>query len=111
MSLEALWTAEFGSNLGWVGAGVVIFETGRIFGGDGAYYYLGKAEVKNDLLEAEIEVTHFAGQPHSIFGSLNNFHLKLSGRFEEPVMELQGHLVANPALAIGVRLTKRAELP
>lgn len=45
MSIEALWTVTFGSNLGMSGAGVVVFETGRLFGGDPDYIYLGKYDV------------------------------------------------------------------
>ena len=109
--LEALWSVEFISNLGIFGAGVVVFETGRIFGGDSAYYYLGSCHVKNDTVVAEIEVNHYTGQPFSIFGHLDKFNLKLTGKIQEPTMELQGYLVENPSMVISVRLTKRADLP
>lgn len=109
--LEALWTAEFETNMGTFGGGVVVFETGRIFGGDSLYYYLGKAEVKNEIVEAEVEVTNHSGPPRSVFGPLEKFHLKLSGRLQRPVMELKGYLVENPSMGIVVRLTHRAELP
>jgi hypothetical protein len=46
MNLEALWTAEFIAEEG-TGAGVVIFETGRILGDDSSYYYLGRFEVSS----------------------------------------------------------------
>ncbi|MCL4503957.1 MAG: hypothetical protein M1438_19195 [Deltaproteobacteria bacterium] len=90
--LEALWSAEFVSNLQSFGAGVVIFETNRIFGGDSAYYYLGSCNVENQILNADIEVIHYAGQPFSIFGPLKKFHLKLSGKVQDNFMELQGYL-------------------
>ena len=109
--LEALWTAEFASNLGVFGAGVVVFETGRLFGGDSQYYYLGTCEVKNDILDADIEVTHFAGQGFSLFGNLQKFHLKVSGKLQEPVMDVNGYLKENQNLKIHIRLTRRAELP
>ena len=41
MSLEALWSVEFRSNLGNLGGGVVMFKTGRVLGGDGSFYFLG----------------------------------------------------------------------
>ena len=109
--LEALWTAEFSSNLGIFGAGVVVFETGRLFGGDSQYYYLGTCEVKNEVLEADIEVTHFAGQGFSLFGGLKKFHLKAEGKIKEPKMEISGYLKENPDLKIYIQLTRRAELP
>jgi hypothetical protein len=109
--LEALWSVEFVSNLKMFGAGVVVLETGRVFGGDSAYYYLGTCQVKNDIFKAEIKVIHYAGQAFSIFGPLDKFNLKLSGKIQEPIMELRGFLVENPQMKILIRLTKRADLP
>jgi len=108
--LEALWTIEFGSYEAF-GAGVVVFETGRIFGGDNQYYYIGNYDVKNDTVEGEVEVTHYSGPGYSVFGRLQKFHLKLSGKLQEPIMELQGFLIESPDKKIWVRCTKRAELP
>jgi len=76
--LEALWSVEFVSNLGIFGAGVVVFETERVFGGDSQYYYLGTCQVKYDNVEAEIEVTHYTGQKFSIFGPLEKFKVKVN---------------------------------
>jgi hypothetical protein len=46
MGIEALWSLEFVSTEDSYGAGVVIFETNKIFGGDSLYYYLGNYETK-----------------------------------------------------------------
>lgn len=40
--IEALWSVEFMSNLQGAGAGVAVFETGRVLGGDAGYTYVGK---------------------------------------------------------------------
>jgi hypothetical protein len=109
--LEALWSIEFVSNLGIYGAGVIIFETGRVFGGDSQYFYVGTCEVKHDNLEAEINVTHYHGQPFSIFGPLKKFKAKLTGKLQEPTMELNGFLLEDPNQRFIVRLIKRADLP
>ena len=109
--LEALWSVEFVSNLEAVGAGVAVFETGRVFGGDSQYYYLGSFRVVNGVAKADIEVNHYFGPLSSIFGPLTKFNLKLTGQPNNPVMELSGHLVENPKLQIYIRLTKRADLP
>ncbi len=109
--LEALWSVEFSSNLQIFGAGVVIFETNRVFGGDGQYYYLGSYEVKNGVMEAELEITHYSGEPYSIFGTVKNFKIMISGKLGEPVIEAQGYLVDAPDKIILLKLTKRAELP
>lgn len=39
--LEALWSVEFQSSFGLQGNGVVVFETGRVFGGDSTMIYVG----------------------------------------------------------------------
>ena len=110
--LEALWTVEFGSSMESYGAGVLVFETGRIFGGDSSYYYLGTFLVKNEIVEAEVEGTHYSGQAHSIFGFRHKFKLKLSGKPQVPLMELKAHFVDNPLVGeLSARLTWRAELP
>ena len=108
---EALWSVEFVSSQGVYGAGVAIFETGRIFGGDAQYFYIGKTDLKGDIVHADLEVTHYAGQPSSIFGLASKFHLKLSGKVQAPVMDLHGHLVEDPSQKIHIRCTKRADLP
>ncbi len=110
--LEGLWTIEFVSNVETYGAGVVVFESGRIFGGDNCYYYIGTFRVKNKIVEAEVEGTHYSGEAHSIFGFRHKFNLKLSGKPQVPVMELKAHFVDNPLVGeLSAHLTWRAELP
>lgn len=109
--LEALWTVEFLSNLGATGAGVVVFETGRVFGGDTQYYYLGDYKIEGETVSGEAEITHYGDQPYSVFGPMKKFRIKVSGKLSVPVMELKGHLVDNPSMKIVMRLTKRAGLP
>lgn len=110
--LEALWSAEFGSNSGFVGAGVVIFETGRIFGGDAQYYYTGKYNLENGVLDANVTVNCYSEGFGSIFGTdEQNFELKIQGKVEAPTMIAVGYRVDNSSMRIQLRLTKRAELP
>jgi len=107
---SVLWTIEFVGPVA-VGARVVVFETGRVFGGDAQYYYLGHCEVRDGTLHAEIEITHHAGQPSTVFGPAKKARLILSGKVQEPVMDLRGHLAGNPTQIIHVRCTKREEVP
>lgn len=48
--IEALWSAEFTSNVGNFGAGVAVLETDRILGGDSQYYYVGNYQIVNGIL-------------------------------------------------------------
>jgi hypothetical protein len=112
MSVEALWSVEFMSNLGDIGAGVAVFENGNVYGGDGNYYYLGKYKIVNSRVDATVNVVHYAGQPNSIFGQdTRPFSLKIGGNISEPVMSLVGFRGDDTSKQMGLRLTKRAELP
>jgi len=109
--LEALWSDEFLSNVEGFGAGVVVLESGRIFGGDSQYFYTGTYEVNSGTLSGEINVTHYFGPANSIFGPDQNFTLRVSGKIEAPIMQGRGFRVDNPDLGVAFRLTRRAELP
>jgi hypothetical protein len=110
--LEALWTIEFVSDSRSYGTGVIIFDTGRVWGGDASYYYIGTGRSdSNGILHAQIQVTHYNGPPSSIFGPLEKFTVRLEGKVEAPVMLLQGVLGENPERKIAIRCTRREELP
>ncbi len=110
--LEALWSVEFlSTTTQGYGAGVIVFESNRAFGGDAQYFYIGRYELVHDTLKAEAKVTHYAGLPNSVFGPRKEFTLKLEGKIAEPMFDLKGYLVEQPGMKIIVRLTKRADLP
>jgi len=113
MDLEALWSIEFISSLGAFGGGVVVFESNRVFGGDAAYYYVGKYEIKNGTISGRAAVTYYntAMPQSSIFGPLRQFDVTMEGPLKFPVMELQGSLASNPMMKLSVRLTWREPLP
>jgi hypothetical protein len=61
--LEALWSVVFLTpNSTRLNAGVVVFETNRIFGGDSWYYYTGTYQGKGGKLTAKIRSTHYFGE-------------------------------------------------
>jgi hypothetical protein len=118
MSLEALWTVTFGSNLGAGGAGVVVFETGRLFGGDADYTYVGSYNVTPDgkQLKADLDIANYSGRLNSIFGQLAQFKLHIEAAIPKDdgigsFMQAQGHMVGAPQFEIALILTKRANLP
>ena len=68
MSLEALWTVEYQDVSNWVNGGVVVLETGRVFGGDGSFYYVGTFEPTSHGLSAEVRIVHYHGDRRTAFG-------------------------------------------
>jgi rRNA processing protein Gar1 len=111
--IEALWSVEFGSNLGIIGAGVAVFETGRVLGGDSAFMYVGNYKTENGTVHSDIHVTKYnnIGHMQSIFGPLTSFHIKVSGKSDPQLMVLTGVVVEQPQLQITIKATRRAELP
>lgn len=110
--LEALWSVEFQSSFGMYGNGVVVFETGRIFGGDSAMIYVGNFRVSNGTIDADINVKKYANVPgmSSVVG-FNDFNLKVSGKPDASSMVLAGYVIEDPSRKITIRADRRAELP
>jgi hypothetical protein len=81
--MEGLWSMDFTAEA-MHGAGVVVFETNRVYGGDDKYYYVGTSSVIHGKLQAIVDVTHFAGSALSIFGPESNFSLGVIGEIRAP---------------------------
>jgi len=109
--LEALWGLEFASNKNDGGYGVVVLETGRILGGDSSFVFVGSYEVKNEKVYAKVKCTNDRKLLQSVFGDINEFNLELEGIPSHDEFILQGHMIENPSMKIGIKLTRRAELP
>lgn len=119
MSIEALWTIRFTStspntaDRGNWGTGVMILETGRIFGGDGNFTYVGhyKFDVKSDQIDAEICVSQHGEGNYSIFGSASKFDLHLTGKVDGDQIQFDGYVSQQPSLQIRIDGIKRENLP
>jgi hypothetical protein len=112
MALEALWAITFGTTQD-SGSGVVVFETGRVFGGDTAFYYVGHYTYTphNQIVSGEVEVTrHAPGLPFIIPGHEGG-HYQFTGRVVQPTMTLTGHLVEDPQQRIVVHCRHLHDLP
>lgn len=113
MSIEGLWTTDFFSNYG-AGAGVIVFETERIFGGDSSMYYIGSYEVKNGKLtgEARVRVHHRIPGVHSIT-LVDDFTCKLTAVLSGEAMHMTGEVISPPGINLPIKgnLKKLAELP
>lgn len=111
--LEALWSVEFGSNVGSFGAGVAVFETGRVLGGDSTFMYVGNYKTDNGVVHAEIHVTKYnnLSNMQSIFGPLTSFNLNVSGKADPKEMVFIGSVIEQPQLKITIKAVRRVELP
>ena len=108
--LEALWSVQFKTNANYAGSGIAVFETGRVLGGDATYYYVGNYKVKDNVVTANIKVTHYAGPLDNVFGPLKEVNLTVSGEIGHDSFVVSGTAKEAPG-TIFIRLTRRAELP
>jgi len=109
--IEALWGIEFISNMNDGGYGVVVLETDRILGGDSSFVFVGSYEVKSGIVYADVKCTNDRETLQSVFGNIKEFNLHLEGKLAHDEFILQGHMIENPSMEIGIKLTRRAELP
>ena len=115
MSVEALWTARFGDISApgqLVNGGVVVFESGRVLGGDGGSYYVGDYEVDGDDVSAHFTVTVYDPNYGTAFGPLGpKIEVKAVGKRNQGVIAGVLESPSNPSLSIPFELTRRADLP
>jgi len=110
--VEALWSVDFQSNFGFVGTGIAVFETNRVFGGDSAMIYVGSYQVGGGHVDALINVRKYANV-HGLSSAvgLDSFNLQVRGEAHHDEMFLTGHVVEDPARTLNIRAIRRAELP
>lgn len=109
LTMDGLWTAEFGSSTGIFGGGVAVFWDGNIWGGDATYYYIGEYTLSGDTLTATLRIFPFIEGAESVFKTLGrDLTLDLVGSLTgEGRAIAQGHPRGMPELNFGVKLTKR----
>ena len=114
-SIEALWSVKFESSRGFGGHGVVVFETGRLFGGDISWYYTGHFETNGKRVKAQVKVD-FHGEPlEAVTGHVPGqaFEIDLRARISDDGTEITGHgdVVGDPEQVMQFSLKRLADLP
>lgn len=110
MSLEGIWTSEIYGPFGWENRGVLVFENGRIIGGDNRHCAMGKYEAAGATVEAQM-VIHYYGPPRTVFGEKRErFEVLMTGELEEGVISGRIAQPDRPDFTMEYRLTKRMDL-
>jgi hypothetical protein len=110
--IEAMYGVEFTSNLNNMGYGVVIFETGRIFGGDTSFVYIGRYEIQNGTIKATVKVNNDRMVMPSVLGdNLNEYTLHGEGVISRDEFTLEAYMEEHPEKKLTIKFTRRAELP
>lgn len=110
MSLEGLWRVQFHSSAlpggQAAGAGVVVFQAGRIIGGDSWMYYEGAFSENGDNLSGTLHIgTHTQGG-QSVFGPIKEFNLKISGTVRGNNISATGEVVEQPGMQLQATLER-----
>jgi T3SS negative regulator,GrlR len=80
---EALYVVEFGDMAAsgtYRNGGVIVLETGRVYGGDSGYYYVGTYSVKDGQLTGEVKVVkHNLNVPYRMVRQRARVHGRVGG--------------------------------
>lgn len=115
-SVEGLWAAEFGhSGAAFVpaNAGIVVLETGRVFGGDTWFAYTGSYDLSGDGITGSLKVHRHHHDGNSIDAwetGEDVFQVEFALNWIKRLSIAEGVMTrgGNP---LGLRLRKLAELP
>jgi len=110
MTIEALWAVNFSTPFD-SGSGIVVFETGRIFGGDSFYYYLGDYAIPGSNVRGKVDVIHHSGPPLNIFGPIERLTLQYEGQMTGDTMQAIGVDPTDSQRRIEMRFRRLANLP
>ena len=109
--IEALWSVEFDPVLQTQSMGIIVFEMGRMFGGDGSVTYAGNYRVAGRRASAEIKVEKYANYPGvSSVAGMDRFTMVVGGDVDAQEMKFSGYIKEAPHVAMSFRLTRMAEL-
>lgn len=118
MNVEALWVMKFVDPRGPVTAanvagGVVVLETGRLFGGDSGAYYVGNYTVKDGVLRFRAHVRFHDRDVEPILPGLRDYVLLGEGHSDDGMKSIhfRGSVEGQPSVGLVGRLDRVAELP
>jgi hypothetical protein len=114
-NLEALYLVEFGdvATPGQMrNGGVAVLKTGRIFGGDSGYYYIGEYAVSGNALTASLRIVKHNPSWNNAFGdTATSFQIKVNGTIQGEVMSGNMARLDMPGRQLPIRLTRKEALP
>ena len=105
-SIEALWLVKFGDfetpNQARNG-GVIVFESGKAFGGDSGYAYVGRYEVSGDNFTAELDIIQFNDEMGDVFG-LNSSEFAVTVNLTRSDNLMKGTMVVPEQIGVSLPL-------
>lgn len=119
--IEGMWAFVSGSAAApddMRDGGIVVLETGRVFGGDSAMAYVGNYELKNGLIEARVRSWtwnshHVEAGAENVFGMKGaiDFIVILEGKLDGDVILGSVYPEGVPEMKVSAFLKKITDLP
>jgi hypothetical protein len=109
--IEGVWVVRF-ATANQHGAGVVVFETGRVFGGDSSFYMSGTYTVDKTTVTARVRVRKHTNVPSmfSVLGS-DDTVIDVVGQLSGDTMGGHGRRVDQPSMVVNLNFERLDDLP
>lgn len=102
--LDGIYHVDFSSNSSSFGDGIAVFKGSSVNGGDSGYTYSGTKSESDGLFTSRLTIKRWNPSAQSIFGSVSEFSLELSGNASDANGFIaQGHVAGQPQLQITIR--------
>ena len=121
MSIEGMWAFVTGSNENpgdMRDGGIVVLETGRVFGGDSAMAYVGQFELSGTSFQAKVNswmwnTLHIEAGTENVFGMSGDINIKVvvEGEFKDD--QIRGYVWPedHPGMRVAAMMKKITDLP
>lgn len=103
---DGLYCVVFSTQIGQ-GAGVVVLQAGRLWGGDSSMYYVGSYKVEGGAFTASVRVGKHTDSPgtRSVLG-VDKGNLSLSGTFTDDSVQTDGTVAEMPNVSFRAALQR-----
>ena len=85
--------------------GVIVIQGDTVSGGDSAMYYMGRISGSENRIEVALRVRQHDHDKFSVFGDVNDFSLKLTGRKQRQSYVFEGRADRAPSLRFEASLS------
>jgi hypothetical protein len=114
-SIEALWLVKFGDfetpNQVRNG-GVIVFESGRAFGGDSGFAYVGRYDISGTQFTATLTITQFNSEMGDVWGlGVSEFSINVHLEREANTMRGTMTVVDQNQITLPLLMQRFRELP
>lgn len=100
---DGIYHVRFSSSVGSSGEGLIVVKQGSVNGGDSGYLYTGHFNVTGNAISGRLNIKRWNPGHVSVFGSLDNFDLQLSGSSNAgSTFNVSGGMPSQPSLSISI---------